>query len=104
MKKNLLSLLLLPVVVACGLVAQPLSLEEMLEAEHRAEADQQRDAHRNPVETLQFFGLDRNVHVLEVWPGSGWYTDIIAPYIKEKGKYTAATFAPRLRTMDLWIS
>lgn len=94
MKKNLLSLLVLPIVVACGLVAQPLSLETMLEAEHRNSEDKARDVYRNPVATLEFFEVKDSSHVLDVWPGSGWYTDIVAPYVKGKGQYTAAIFAP----------
>jgi predicted methyltransferase len=65
-------------------------LVEIAAGNHRAEQDKARDKYRNPVETLTFFGLKPDMHVVEIWPGRGWYTDIIAPYVKDKGKYYAA--------------
>jgi predicted methyltransferase len=53
-----------------------------------------RDQYRHPLETLRFFGLRPNQTVVEVWPGSGWYMEILAPYLAEKGKYYAAIEAP----------
>lgn len=94
MKKNILSIVLIQIVVACGLVAEPLPIDDVLQAEHRTEADKARDVYRNPKETLAFFGLRPDQNVLELWPGSGWYSDIIAPLLKDKGQYTAATFSP----------
>lgn len=94
MNKNWLSLLIIPVTLACGLVAQPLAIDVVLEAEHRSVEDKQRDIHRHPKETLAFFGLQQDQHVLEIWPGAGWYSDILAPYLKDQGRYTAATFSP----------
>ena len=55
--------------------------------------DKGRDAARHPMETLRFFGLQPKMTVVDFWPGSGWYTEIIAPYLKEGGgKYIAAGF------------
>lgn len=60
-------------------------------------ADAQRDAFRHPVETLNFFGLKPGMTVVEVWPGAGWYTQILAPFLKESGgKLYAATYPAAL--------
>ena len=53
-----------------------------------------RDAYRHPLETLQFFGLRPDKTVVEVWPGRGWYMEILGPYLREHGKYYAAIEAP----------
>jgi predicted methyltransferase len=53
-----------------------------------------RDQYRHPLETLRFFGLRPNQTVVEIWPGRGWYMEILAPYLKDQGKYYAAIEAP----------
>lgn len=53
-----------------------------------------RDAYRNPEQTLAFFQVEPEHTVVEVWPGAGWYTEILAPYLKEDGKLIAAHFDP----------
>ena len=53
-----------------------------------------RDAYRHPAETLRFFGLRPDQTVVEIWPGRGWYMEILAPYLRDKGKYYAAIEAP----------
>jgi predicted methyltransferase len=58
-------------------------------AEHRA-----RDRYRHPVETLTFFGLRPDMTVVELWPFGGWYTEILAPLLKEHGKLYAAAMDP----------
>lgn len=55
----------------------------------RTAANVQRDKYRHPVETLAFFGIKPNDTVVEIWPGGGWYTEILAPYLREKGKLYA---------------
>lgn len=55
--------------------------------------DSLRDEWRHPMETLRFFGLQPKMTVVDFWPGSGWYTEILAPYLaKGGGKYIAAGF------------
>ena len=49
-----------------------------------------RDVYRHPSETLRFFGLRPNQTVVEIWPGGGWYTEILAPYLRDQGQYYAA--------------
>jgi len=55
-----------------------------------------RDRYRHPLETLSFFGLRPDMTVVEIWPGSGWYTEILAPYLRDSGQYYAATPAASL--------
>ena len=57
-------------------------------AEHKA-----RDKYRHPQQTLEFFDVRDNMTVVEIWPGEGWYTEILAPYLKDKGKLYAAHFS-----------
>ena len=57
-----------------------------LAADIRTDADTARDANRKPLETLKFFGLTDDMHVLELVPGGGWYTKILAPVLAENGK------------------
>ncbi|MBA4808387.1 methyltransferase [Brevundimonas sp.] len=68
------------------------SLEWAVAGPWRAQ-DRGRDAFRHPMETLRFFGLQPAMTVVEFWPGSGWYTEILAPYLaRGKGVYVAAVF------------
>jgi len=68
------------------------SLEWAVEGPWRA-ADRARDVWRHPMETLRFFDLQPKMTVVEFWPGSGWYTEILAPYLaRGGGTYYAAGF------------
>jgi predicted methyltransferase len=69
------------------------SLDWAINGPWRTPADRQRDKALHPAETLTFFGLGPGMTVVEVWPGTGWWTQILAPYLKAtKGKFYAATF------------
>jgi len=59
---------------------------------HRSAANVARDQYRHPAETLTFFGLEEDMTVIEVLPGGLWYGEIIAPIVKEKGRYIAAAY------------
>lgn len=61
------------------------SLQAFVNAEHRSDDDIARNESRNPVETLMFFGYDPGASIVEIWPGPGWYTDILAPLAREHG-------------------
>jgi predicted methyltransferase len=50
-----------------------------------------RDKYRNPAETLAFFGVKPTDKVVEIWPGGGWFTEILAPYLAAKGELTIAS-------------
>jgi predicted methyltransferase len=66
-------------------------LAKWLSAPHRSERNVVRDPHRHPIETLQFFGVREDSVVVEILPGSGgYYMEILAPYLKQKGRYIAA--------------
>ncbi len=72
------------------------SIERTLAGDHRSAANRARDAYRHPKETLTFFGLRQNMTVIEVWPGGGGgYTEILAPVLRDKGRYIAASWDPK---------
>ena len=67
------------------------ALDRVIAGRHRSEANRSRDVYRHPKETLAFFGVRQDMTVMEVWPGaSGWYTEVLAPLLKEHGRYIAA--------------
>jgi predicted methyltransferase len=69
------------------------TLEDAAAGEWRSAADKARDAWRHPVESLRFWGLEPGMTVVEFWPGAGWYSDIIAPFLAATGgKLYAAQF------------
>lgn len=70
------------------------SIAEWADGEHRSEANRARNEFRHPVETLEFFGLAADMTVIEILPSRGWYTEIMAPYLRDHGKYYAAHFSP----------
>jgi predicted methyltransferase len=60
-------------------------------APHRSAGNVARDGYRHPLETLAFFGIEENSTVVEILPGSGgYYMEILAPYLKARGRYIAA--------------
>jgi predicted methyltransferase len=66
------------------------TLTSILAGDQRAEENRVRDRYRHPKETLLFFGLRPQMKVLEVWPEPGWYTEVIAPLVRDSGVYYAA--------------
>lgn len=62
-----------------------MTLAEAVASDLRSAEEKARDAWRNPVETLEFFGVSQNMKVIEVWPGGGWYTNILAPWLAAGG-------------------
>jgi predicted methyltransferase len=68
-------------------------LDQVLAGSHRDAKNAARDQYRHPKETLLFFGLQPDMSVVEVWPSAGWWTEILAPLLKDEGKYYAAWFA-----------
>jgi len=69
-------------------------LQDVVNGDHRAADRKARDKHRHPVETLSFFGIQPNMTVVELWPYGGWYSEIIAPYVKGSGAYYVAMNDP----------
>ena len=85
----------LAAIIAGGCVPVPIGDQDgfakLLFAPHRSERNVVRDPYRHPVETLAFFGVREDSTVVEILPGSGgYYLEILAPYLKEKGRYIAA--------------
>ena len=84
--------------VATGLALPELchahSLEDIISGEHRSDANKARDPYRHPQQTLEFFGLQEDMTVVEIWPSGGWYAEIIAPYLNESGQYISAGYDP----------
>lgn len=69
-----------------------------VKAPSRTPANLARDQYRHPAETLAFFGVKPTDTVVEIWPAGGWYTEILAPYLHDKGTYFAAAPSERART------
>ncbi len=70
-------------------------VKEAIAGDHRSPAHKARDVYRHPQETLAFFDVKEDMTVVEIWPGgAGWYTEILAPVLKENGKLYAAHFSP----------
>lgn len=72
-------------------------VEAALTAEARPQADRDRDRNRRPLETLNFFGLKDDMRVLELIPGGGWYTRVLAPVLAENGKLYVAIGTRRIK-------
>ena len=69
------------------------SLQRTISGKQRSAEHKARDKYRHPQQTLEFFDVKENMTVIEIWPGEGWYTEILAPYLKDKGKLYGAHFS-----------
>jgi predicted methyltransferase len=69
------------------------ALDSAMAGEHRSAENRARDKFRHPKETLAFFGFRSDMTVVEIWPGGGWYTEILAPALRENGKLYAAQYS-----------
>ncbi|MBB5886085.1 methyltransferase [Xanthomonas sp. LMG 8992] len=76
------------------LLAPDAALQAAINGSWRDRANVARDAYRHPGQTLAFFGIKPTQTVIEVTPGSGWYSEILAPYLRERGQYIAAVVDP----------
>lgn len=85
-----INLLLSNVIVS---TASATELDKILASSHRSDENKSRDKARHPKDTIEFFGTKPTDHVLEMWPGNGWYSEILAPYVKNKGHFSAVTFS-----------
>ncbi len=74
------------------------ALKQALAGKQRSEANVVRDAARHPYETLTFFGIKPTMTVVELAPGGGWYTEILAPYLKDQGKLIAGAPDPQSKS------
>ena len=97
---HLASLAVLGALPACSALSGPASapaedeaLRAALAGAHRSAANRERDGARHPYETLRFFGIRPTQRVVELTPGGGWYTEILAPYLRPQGLFCTAHFA-----------
>ncbi|RUO19027.1 methyltransferase [Aliidiomarina iranensis] len=79
------------------------NLTSMLHNTARTPANAARDEYRNPVATLEFFGVEPDMTVVEIWPGGGWYSEILAPYLQPYGQFYAAHF-PQSETRNFYVN
>ena len=91
---------LVAVLVSSVVIASPTSFTERVgmavEGEHRSELNKARDQYRHPLETLEFFGIEDGMKVMEIWPGGGWYTEVLAPAMRDHGTLVIATWDPQV--------
>ena len=97
--KNIFSTLCLFLAVlgfsqSANTVNQKDSLFEAINDPNRNPSYTKRDKYRNPYETLSFFQINPSMHVLELSAGGGWYTEILAPYLKAKGQLSVTHHNP----------
>lgn len=88
-----LGALVLSLAAAVGAVAAPAASDPLAAAianPMRPPKHVARDVYRHPSETLRFFGLKPEQTVVEIWPSGGWYMEILAPFLRDHGKYYAA--------------
>lgn len=67
-------------------------LEVAANGDHRSDKNKDRNQYRHPIDTLAFFGLEPNMTVLEIGPGGGWYTEVLAPAMRNTGVYIAGSY------------
>ncbi|WP_426699907.1 class I SAM-dependent methyltransferase [Rhodanobacter sp. Col0626] len=77
-------------------------LQKAVDGSWRSAANKARDTYRHPAETLQFFGIKPGMTVIELEPGGGWYTEILAPFLHDHGHLieaapASAKFAAKLK-------
>lgn len=98
--KNVVLLLFLSAFGGAAVAAEFEAVEEKLKAAMQADirttAEMERDANRKPVDTLKFFGLRDDMKVVELLPGGGWYTKLLAPVLAENGEFHVALGTSRV--------
>ena len=70
------------------------AIQAIMKGKHRRPDSVVRDKYRHPMETLEFFGFKPTMTVLDVGPGDGWYTELLAPAVAKSGKYLATINDP----------
>ena len=83
-----------PAAAVAAPLALPTTLKEAVDSNFRSPENRSRDQFRHPLETLTFFDIQPEMTVVEITPAGGWYTEILAPYLADKGHYIAAQNAP----------
>lgn len=68
------------------------ALSQAAKGDHRSEKNRARNVYRHPAQTLSFFGLQNDMTVIEISPGGLWYTEVLAPVLKDNGRFIAAGY------------
>lgn len=89
---NRAALLAVAASLSVASLADTQKLEKAIAGKHRTPAYVERDRYRHPMQTLSLFDVQPDHTVVEVWPGGGWYTEILAPYLRDDGKLIAAHY------------
>jgi len=84
-----------PTAPASATAATAAKLDTILAGSWRSDKNKARDQYRHPKETLVFFGVKPTDTLIEITPGGGWYTEILAPLMKGSGHYVAAVGKPK---------
>ena len=110
MRRSLLALMLPLALVACATTgstgtstvtpAMSAALDAAIAGSWRSADNRARDTWRHPKETLAFFGVRPDQTVVEITPGGGWYSEILAPYLRADGRYVAAVIDPAPETNE----
>lgn len=89
MRKLFLPLLMATTLCSPALFAAEFSesIKQAMSSDIRTDREKARDSNRKPVETLQFFGIKDDMRVLELVPGGGWYTKLLAPALRDNGQF-----------------
>jgi len=93
---------LLTIAAGGDLFAADEALSGAISDASRSAAFVQRDAARHPQAVLEFFGIRPDMAVAEIWPSSGWWSEILAPYLKENGSYYAVGYSLSARRTPQW--
>ena len=86
-----------PQLLAAEYDAVKSKLENAMASDVRTSADIERDGNRKPVETLEFFGLRDDMKIVELFPGGGWYTALLAPVMADNGEFYVAFGTSRVQ-------
>lgn len=98
MKKIIFTAIALTFAAQSFAVTMPLAVRvaQSTDGAHRSIEDKARDRYRHPIETLDFFDIKDGMTIMEIWPGGGWYTEILAPVMQGNGQLIEATWDPQV--------
>ncbi len=84
-----------PAAKAAPATSADAKLDTVIAGKWRDPKNVARDKYRHPKQTLEFFGLKPNMTLIEITPGGGWFSEILAPYLNGSGTYYAAVVKPK---------
>ncbi len=99
MRKLLLPFFIVTTLNSSALIAADFSenIKQAMTSDARTDKEKKRDRNRRPVETLKFFGIKDDMKVLEIVPGGGWYTKLLAPALRDNGQFYLSLGTGRLK-------